>query len=61
MGFMKENPYRLADDIPGVGFKMADEIAQTGRAFSRILTIRIRSGILYTLLQAVGQRPHLSA
>ena len=27
-GIIKENPYRLADDIQGVGFKMADEIAQ---------------------------------
>lgn len=27
-GVIKENPYRLADDIPGVGFKMADEIAE---------------------------------
>ena len=27
-GIVKENPYKLADDIPGVGFKMADEIAQ---------------------------------
>mgnify|MGYP002224741806 CR=1 FL=1 len=25
---IKENPYKLADDIPGVGFKMADEIAE---------------------------------
>ena len=27
-GIIRENPYRLADDIRGVGFKMADEIAQ---------------------------------
>ena len=27
-GIIEENPYRLADDIPGVGFKMADEIAR---------------------------------
>ena len=27
-GIIRENPYRLADDIPGVGFKMADEIAE---------------------------------
>ena len=26
-GIIKQNPYKLADDIPGVGFKMADEIA----------------------------------
>ena len=27
---IKENPYKLADDIPGVGFKMADEILRQG-------------------------------
>ena len=50
---IKENPYQLADDIPGVGFKLADEIA--GKA--GILTdsdFRIKCGILYTLLQGVG-------
>ncbi|HBA46278.1 MAG TPA: ATP-dependent RecD-like DNA helicase [Lachnospiraceae bacterium] len=53
-GIMKENPYRLAEDIHGVGFKMADELAaRTGvRADSEY---RIRSGILYTLMQAVGE------
>lgn len=50
-GILKENPYRLADDIQGVGFRIADEIA------SRIgihtdSDFRIRSGILYTLVQA---------
>ena len=51
---MRENPYRLAEDVSGVGFRIADEIA--GRI--GILTdsdYRIRSGILYTLLQAVGE------
>lgn len=51
---MKENPYKLAEDISGVGFKIADEIA------SRIgihtdSDYRIRSGLLYTLLQATGE------
>lgn len=51
---LKENPYRLADDIQGVGFRIADEIA------SRIgihtdSDFRIRSGILYTLVQAAGE------
>ncbi|MGN1180966.1 MAG: ATP-dependent RecD-like DNA helicase [Suilimivivens sp.] len=53
-GIMKENPYRLAEDITGVGFKIADEIA------SRIgihtdSDYRIRSGILYVLLQGSGE------
>ncbi len=52
-GIIRQNPYKLADDIPGVGFKMADEIA----AKAGILTdsdFRIKSGILYTLLKASG-------
>lgn len=53
-GIMKENPYRLAEDISGVGFRIADEIA------SRIgihtdSDYRIRSGVFYTLLQAVSE------
>lgn len=52
-GILKENPYRLADDIPGVGFKMADEIAQKVGIFTDS-DFRIKSGILYTLQQALG-------
>ena len=53
-GVLQENPYRLAEDISGVGFRIADEIA------SRIgihtdSDCRIRSGMLYTLLQASGE------
>ncbi len=49
---IEENPYRLADDIAGVGFKIADEIA--GKAGIRADSdYRIKSGILYTLLQAI--------
>ena len=51
-GVIKENPYRLADDIQGVGFKMADEIAQKVGIFTDS-DFRIRSGIYYTLLQSV--------
>ena len=51
---LQENPYRLADDISGVGFKIADEIAyrigiQTDSDY------RIKSGMVYTLLQATGE------
>lgn len=52
-GIMKENPYKLADDIQGVGFKMADEIAQRVGIFTDS-DFRIRSGIFYTLLQSVA-------
>ena len=50
-GIIRENPYRLADDIEGVGFRTADEIAV--RVGIRMDSdFRIRSGILYMLLQA---------
>lgn len=49
-----ENPYQLADDIDGVGFRTADEIA--ARVGIRMDSdFRVRSGILYTLLQASGE------
>ena len=57
---VEENPYRLADDISGIGFKIADEIA------SRIgihtdSDYRIRSGLLYVLLQATRRGTYLSS
>lgn len=52
-GIIKENPYKLADDIQGVGFKIADEIAQRVGIFTDS-DFRIRSGIFYTLLQSVA-------
>ena len=52
-GIIRENPYRLADDIPGVGFKMADEIAERVGIFTDS-DYRIKAGILYTLLQATA-------
>ncbi|MEE1100262.1 MAG: ATP-dependent RecD-like DNA helicase [Agathobacter sp.] len=48
---ISENPYRMADDIEGVGFKTADEIA-TRVGIRTDSDFRIRSGILYTLQQA---------
>ena len=51
---IRENPYRLADDIDGVGFRTADEIA--ARVGIRMDSdFRVRSGMLYTLLQASGE------
>ncbi|MDE5865358.1 MAG: ATP-dependent RecD-like DNA helicase, partial [Lachnospiraceae bacterium] len=50
-GIMKENPYQLAEDIDGIGFKIADGIAE--RIGIHIDSdYRIRSGLLYALLQA---------
>lgn len=51
---MRENPYRLAEDIAGVGFKTADEIAaKTGIHTNS--DYRVRSGVFYTLLQSAGE------
>lgn len=53
-GVMKENPYKLAEDINGVGFRIADEIA--ARIGIRTDSdYRIRCGLLYTLQRAVGE------
>ncbi len=50
---VQENPYQLADDIQGVGFKIADEIARKVGIFTDS-DYRMKSGLFYTLLQAVG-------
>ncbi len=47
---VKANPYKLADDIWGIGFKTADNIASKLN-FDKNCFIRCRSGILYTLNQ----------
>ena len=51
---MEENPYRLAEDISGIGFKMADDIASR-MGIKTDSDYRIRSGILYTLLLAAAE------
>ena len=45
---MKENPFQMADDIWGIGFKTADGIAQK-LGFAKEAYVRLRSGIMYTL------------
>lgn len=50
---MKENPYRLAEDISGVGFKIADEIARKA-GIAADSDFRIKSGLVYTLLNATA-------
>ena len=51
---IEENPYQIADHVPGVGFKTADEIAaKVGIHMDS--DFRIRSGIFYTLLQSVNE------
>ena len=50
---IEENPYQLADDIQGVGFKAADEIARRA-GIGLDSEFRVRSAILYTLNQSGG-------
>ncbi len=50
-GVLKENPYQLAEDVHGIGFKIADEIAAK-IGIHTDSDFRIRSGILYTLMLA---------
>lgn len=52
-GVLEENPYQIADRIPGVGFKTSDEIARR-MGICVDSDYRIRSGIVYALLQAVA-------
>ena len=49
---MSENPYRLARDIRGIGFKTADAIAMK-LGIEKIATIRVRAGISYALTEAM--------
>lgn len=51
---MEENPYQIADHVPGVGFKTADDIASRIGIHSDS-DFRIQSGIFYVLLQAVTE------
>lgn len=51
---IKQNPYKLADDIDGIGFKIADDIAV--KVGIRVDSdFRIKSGIFYILQQASMQ------
>ena len=53
-GVMQDNPYKLAEDISGVGFKIADEIASRLGVHTDS-DYRIRSGVFYVLMQAVAE------
>lgn len=50
---IRENPYKLADDMEGVGFKIADEIARNA-GVEPDSPYRIKSGVLYTLSRAMA-------
>ena len=51
---IRTNPYQLAEDIPGVGFKMADDLAYK-LGINADSEYRIRCGVLYELLLASGE------
>ena len=50
---LRNNPYQLADDIEGISFKLADDIARRA-GFSADSDFRIKSGIIYALTRAVS-------
>ncbi len=50
---IRENPYRMAEDVAGIGFKIADEIA-TKVGIKTDSDFRIQSGILYCLTQGAS-------
>lgn len=54
IALVTENPYRLAEDIWGVGFKIADNIAQS-LGFEHHSVKRARAGILYALNEHIAQ------
>ena len=51
---IRENPYQIADDVSGVGFRIADEIARKA-GIEADSDFRIRSGIFYTLTRATSE------
>lgn len=51
---LKNNPYKIAEDISGIGFKAADDIARK-MGISPDSVYRLRSSILYVLSMAVGE------
>lgn len=56
---VKENPYRLAKDIRGIGFKSADTIAQN-IGIPTDSPIRAQAGLAYALSEASGNEGHCS-
>ncbi len=53
-GILKENPYKMAEDIEGIGFRTADAIAEK-IGIHTDSDYRIRSGLIYVLLQALAE------
>ena len=55
---LKANPYRLVDEIDGVGFRTADEIAMS-LGFGRESEFRLRSGVKFVLTEAANGSGHM--
>jgi exodeoxyribonuclease V alpha subunit len=51
---ISENPYRLARDIRGIGFRTADQVA-TKLGIEKTALIRVRAGVSYALAEAMDQ------
>ncbi|MBQ3865065.1 MAG: ATP-dependent RecD-like DNA helicase [Clostridia bacterium] len=54
---VRQNPYRLVDDVPGIGFQTADRIAMS-MGIARDSEYRLRAGIRYLLYDAAQQAGH---
>lgn len=58
IAIVEKNPYRLATEVSGIGFRIADRIAQK-LGFSPNSPFRLEAGLVYTLEQAAAQQGHL--
>jgi exodeoxyribonuclease V alpha subunit len=54
IALISENPYRLARDIRGIGFRTADQVAAK-LGVEKTATIRVRAGLSFGLAEATGQ------
>ena len=55
---IQENPYRMIDDIDGIGFQTADNIAQNMAGFEHDSLSRVKAGIVYALQSAASDHGH---
>ena len=54
MALISENPYRLARDIRGIGFKTADQIAAK-LGIAKDAMVRVRAGVSFALAEAMDE------
>ncbi|MBL0385503.1 ATP-dependent RecD-like DNA helicase [Tumebacillus sp. ITR2] len=58
VAILEENPYRLADEVPGIGFKSADTLAQQ-IGIPPLAPSRLKFGLKFTLMQAADDGGHV--